>query len=80
MGEHERDTGNETPEHRGGLPRWMRVGIVGSFAVGLLTHIAYDATSQTYEGASVSLMLGGVVGAALSLDEYLRRGGGGDAK
>ncbi len=62
---------------RSGLPPWLRTSIVGSFAAGLLAHIAYDASNTSYEGASTSLMLGGIVGAALSLDEYLRRGNGG---
>lgn len=55
------------------MPRSVRVGIIVAFAAFLLWHVAYDATHPDYEGLSTSLMFGGIVGAALSINEVLGR-------
>jgi hypothetical protein len=63
----------------GDYPMWLRILlVVGSF-VTMLAHIVYDAVTETYEGASISLMLGGLVGTALGFNEWLRNRGGGGA-
>lgn len=68
----------EPPPDSQGLPRWLRLTIVLTCLAAMVAHIAYDAAASAYEGASISLMLGGIVGSALGLNEYLRnRGGGG---
>lgn len=58
----------------GNLPTWLTAGIVALFAVALLVHIAADFASEEYDGGSTSLMLGGIVGAALAGDRLVRRG------
>lgn len=50
------------------LPRWLTVGIVAAFAAATLAHIAVDIYIATYDGGTTSLMLGGIVGAALAGD------------
>ena len=59
------------------LPLRFRVLIIGVLAATLVVHIFVDAFNKSYEGASVSLMLGGVVGTPLGVNEYLRGRGGG---
>lgn len=60
------------------LPLKFRVLMIGALGAALIVHIFVDAFRSDYDGASVSLMLGGVVGTALGVNEYLRgRGGGG---
>lgn len=69
--------GRAVAEDQQELPRWFRMLIIGAFAATLVAHIVIDAYLDDYEGASVSLMLGGVVGTALGVNEYLRGRGGG---
>lgn len=61
------------------LPRWLTISIVGGFAAATLVHIAIDIVVATYDGGTTSLMLGGIVGAALAGDRInaTRAGGGG---
>lgn len=54
------------------LPLKFRVILIGSLAATLIIHIFIDAFSKSYDGASTSLMLGGIVGTALGVNEYLR--------
>lgn len=54
--------------HDGHLPRWLTISIVGAFAAFTIVHIIIDITVATYDGATTSLMLGGIVGAALAGD------------
>ena len=62
------------------LPRALTAAIVGAFAAGLLVHIGVDIALASYDGASTSFMLGGLVGAALAGDRiYTNRNGGGGA-
>lgn len=71
--------GEPQPEQpqRSDLPLWLRIcGVIGSFTL-MAGHIAYDAAVDSYEGASISLMLGGLVGATLGVNEFLRNRGGG---
>ncbi len=64
------------PDASGGLPGWLRNSIVGLFAGALVVHIFVDIFNTRYEGAATSLMLGGIVGSALGLNEWLRNRGG----
>jgi Ca2+/H+ antiporter len=66
-----------TEDPKNDLPLKFRVLVIGALAVTLIAHIFVDAFNKSYEGASVSLMLGGVVGTALGVNEYLRGRGGG---
>lgn len=61
------------------LPLKFRVIIIGSLALTLIVHIFVDAFNTHYEGAATSLMLGGIVGTALGVNEYLRGRGGGSS-
>ena len=64
-----------SPQQQEGLPRGLRIVLVsGSFAL-MVGHVIYDAVVAAYEGASVSLMLGGLVGTALGFNEWLRNKG-----
>ncbi len=56
------------------LPVWFRVAIIGMVAATMVIHIMIDAFRPDYEGLSTTLMLGGLVGTGLGLNEYLRRG------
>lgn len=59
------------------LPKWLRISLVSGSFVLMVVHIGYDAATKAYEGASISLMLGGLVGTALGFNEFLRNRGGG---
>lgn len=54
------------------LPLWFRVLAIGALVATLIAHILIDAFRDDYDGAATSLMLGGIVGTALGLNEYLR--------
>lgn len=56
--------------------RFRKIAI-GSLIATLILHIAYDAVTSSYEGGATSLMLGGLVGTALGLNEWYRGKGGG---
>lgn len=58
------------------LPLWFRVIVIGFLVAFLAVHILIDAARTDYEGAATSLMLGGIVGTALGLNEFLRGRGG----
>lgn len=58
----------------GNLPPWLTTGIVALFAAATIIHIAADYANGDYDGGSTSLMLGGIVGAALAGDRLVRRG------
>lgn len=62
------------PEGNGGseLPLWFRISAIGVLVVTLVAHIMVDAFLGSYEGTATSLMLGGIVGTALGLNEFLR--------
>lgn len=64
---------------RSDLPLKFRVLIIGSLSATLIVHIFVDAFNKQYEGAATSLMLGGIVGTALGVNEYLRGRGGGSS-
>lgn len=57
-----------TRRHEGHLPRWLTASVVGGFAIFTVVHIIIDIAVATYDGATTSLMLGGIVGAALAGD------------
>lgn len=57
------------------LPTWFRVVAIGALVATFAAHIILDVLVDDYEGRGTSLMLGGIVGTALGLNEYLRRGG-----
>lgn len=64
----------------GHLPRWLTVSIVAAFAAFTIIHIVVDIAVATYDGGTTSLMLGGIVGAALAGDRInANRSGDGDA-
>lgn len=52
----------------GHLPRWLTVSVVGGFAAFTVVHIIIDIAVESYDGGTTSLMLGGIVGAALAGD------------
>lgn len=67
------------PEPTSDLPLKFRILLIGSLSVTLIVHIFVDAFNKQYEGAATSLMLGGIVGTALGVNEYLRGRGGGSS-
>ena len=60
------------PSQQSELPLWFRVAAIGMLVITLIAHIMVDVFVKTYEGAATSLMLGGIVGTALGLNEFLR--------
>lgn len=54
------------------LPLWFRIAAIGVLVLTLVAHIMVDAFLKSYEGTATSLMLGGIVGTALGLNEFLR--------
>jgi hypothetical protein len=58
------------------LPLLFRILAIGLLVLTLVVHIFLDAFLDDYEGAATSLMLGGIVGTALGLNEFLRGRGG----
>ncbi len=54
------------------LPLWFRIAAIGVLVITLVAHIMVDAFLKSYEGTATSLMLGGIVGTALGLNEFLR--------
>lgn len=56
------------------LPLWFRIGALLVLLALLVFNLVWDATHAEYEGAGATLMLGGVIGAAIGLDQ-LRKGG-----
>jgi hypothetical protein len=54
------------------LPLLFRILAIGLLVLTLVVHIFLDAFLDDYEGAATSLMLGGIVGTALGLNEFLR--------
>lgn len=68
-----------TEDPKNDLPLKFRVLVIGALAVTLIVHIFVDAFNKQYEGAATSLMLGGIVGTALGVNEYLRGRGGGSS-
>lgn len=62
------------PPASGSLPLWFRLSILGAFAAALLVHMAVDFFDDTYDGVTLSLMLGGIVGAAFAADDLIRKG------
>lgn len=65
-------TAQQSQPHSSGLPLWLRVSIITAFAVTLIVHIFVDIFVDTYEGAATSLMLGGIVGTALGINEFVK--------
>lgn len=61
-----------TSSQQSELPLWFRVAAIGMLVITLIAHIMVDVFVKTYEGAATSLMLGGIVGTALGLNEFLR--------
>lgn len=59
------------------LPLRFRILMIGSLAATLIVHIFIDAFRDDYDGAATSLMLGGIVGTALGVNEWLRGRGDG---
>lgn len=57
------------------LPLWFRLSVIGLLAVTLVVHIFVDIFVKDYDGAGTSLMLGGIVGTALGVNEWLRTRG-----
>lgn len=60
------------------LPLWARLGILGSLLGLLIFNVLWDALHTDYEGAGISLMLGGFVGGAIALDQNARNKDGND--
>lgn len=60
----------------GHLPRWLTISIVAGFAVFTVVHIIVDIAVESYDGGTTSLMLGGIVGAALAGDRINASRGG----
>ena len=50
------------------LPLWFRLTVLGLLTGLLIVHLLYDMTHLDYEGATTTLMLGGIVGASIGLD------------
>jgi hypothetical protein len=63
---------NDQPPRSPELPLLFRVLAIGLLVLTLVVHIFLDAFLDDYEGAATSLMLGGIVGTALGLNEFLR--------
>lgn len=53
-------------------PLRFRVAVIGALTITLIVHIFVDAFNTHYEGAATSLMLGGIVGTAIGVNEYIR--------
>lgn len=66
----------QPPRQSPELPLLFRVAAIGILVLTLVVHIFLDAFLDDYEGAATSLMLGGIVGTALGLNEFLRGRGG----
>lgn len=65
-------------EDRNDLPLRFRVLAIGALVVTLIAHILIDAFRDDYDGAATSLMLGGIVGTALGLNDLFRGRGNGN--
>jgi hypothetical protein len=72
----EGDVSNPQPPRSPELPLLFRILAIGLLVLTLVVHIFLDAFLDDYEGAATSLMLGGIVGTALGLNEFLRGRGG----
>jgi len=67
---------NGQPPRGPELPLLFRVAAIGLLVLTLIVHIFLDIFIDDYEGSATSLMLGGIVGTALGLNEFLRGRGG----
>lgn len=54
------------------LPLLFRMVAIGLLGITLIVHIFVDVFVDDYDGNATSLMLGGIVGTALGLNEFLR--------
>lgn len=71
-----RDTSRTHSRDEDALPVKFRVVAIGVLIVFLIVHVLIDVFVQTYEGRDTSLMIGGIVGTALGLNEFVRGRGG----
>jgi len=72
------DPGPDRRRDDDALPVKFRVLAIGTLIGTLVVHIMLDAVFlRTYDGRDTSLMLGGIVGTALGLNEFVRGRGGG---
>lgn len=62
----------------GGLPLWALLLIVFLLLGLMIFNVIWDATHPDYESASVSLMIGGIIGSVIALDANAKNKGGGD--
>lgn len=63
----------QRPPRGSDLPLWFRVGTLGVLVVTFVTHLAVDVAAKDYDGGSQSLLLGGIIGTALGVGEFMRR-------
>lgn len=57
------------------LPLWLRVSAISLLVLTLVGNVVSDIFVKDYDGLPTTLMLGGLVGAALGIDRAIRRGG-----
>lgn len=69
------DLAKEREPEGADYPMWFRIGVIGILVALLVVNIMIDALTD-YEGSATSLMLGGIIGTALGLNEFLRGRGG----
>lgn len=51
---------------------WVRTSIIALFSITLIANIVIDGLVAAYDGATTSLMLGGIVGTSLGINEFVR--------
>lgn len=61
----------ETPPG-GNLPNWLTWSIVGALAALFIVNVGLDYNSATYDGQGESIIIAGLLGAALGLDKIRR--------
>lgn len=64
---------DQRPPRGSDLPLWFRVGALGILVVTFVVHLALDIAVDDYDGGSQSLLLGGIIGTALGVGEFMRR-------
>ena len=61
------------PNGSNGLPQWFRLAVLSIFVGVFVVHLAVDIARPDYDGGSLSLLLAGIVGAALGINQVINR-------
>lgn len=63
------------PRQNDDLPLRFRVAVLGILVATFVIHLAIDVFKDDYDGGSTTLLIGGIIGAAIGVREIVRSRG-----